>query len=204
MVESGDGYSARSRSRYSQKITAAGQPDWIGDRDHQSETCDDTGPNVIVQVVTRPATEQDIDALDRIHQGVTAQGFRPLDHVVDGSYSTPDSIHHSAERWDITLLGPVRDVPKAAERPGLTKKDFRIDWQASTLTCPNGVTSPPWKPTLGDGRSDWGWWPTPVRWAVRTVTVLCSRKAPIGTRPPGRCRQVLHGDGKPTVLLQGN
>ncbi|MCG7207358.1 transposase [Streptomyces arenae] len=63
--------------RYSQKITAAGQRDWIGYRDHQTETCDDTGPNVIVQVVTQPATEQDIDALERIYQGVTTQGFRP-------------------------------------------------------------------------------------------------------------------------------
>ncbi|MFF2929117.1 hypothetical protein [Streptomyces mirabilis] len=87
------------------------------------------GPNVIVQVLTRPAPQQDIDALD-------------------GGYVTPDSIHHAALTWGIPLLGPVRDDPQAAQRPGFTKEDFHIDWDNPTLTCPNGITSPPWKPTL--------------------------------------------------------
>ncbi|MFD5703695.1 IS1182 family transposase [Streptomyces lasiicapitis] len=138
-------------ARYSHKITAAGKRDWIGYRDHQTETCDDTGPNVIVQVVTRPAPEQDIDALDRIHQGLATQGFHLVEHVVDGGYSTPDSIHHAAEQWGITLFGPVRDDPLASQRPGFSKEDFQVDWQARTLTCPNGVTSPPWKPAFSDG-----------------------------------------------------
>ncbi|MFC8393599.1 hypothetical protein [Streptomyces sp. NPDC057238] len=42
-------------ARYSQKITAAGQRDWTGCRDHQTETCDETSPDVIVQAVTRQA-----------------------------------------------------------------------------------------------------------------------------------------------------
>ncbi|MGW3106335.1 transposase [Streptomyces sp. NPDC001100] len=54
-------------------------------------------------------------------------------------------------RWDIPLLGPVRADPQAAQRPGFTKGDFDIDWAARTLACPHGITSPPWKPTLGDG-----------------------------------------------------
>ncbi|MGW6833863.1 transposase [Streptomyces sp. NPDC054949] len=138
-------------ARYSQKVTAAGQRDWIGYRDHQTETCDETSPNVIVQVTTRPAPEQDIDAVDLIHQGLTAQGFQPTEHVVDSGYISPDSIHHAARQRGIPLFGPVRDDPQAGKRPGFAKQDFRIDWQARTLTCPNGVTSPPWKPTLGDG-----------------------------------------------------
>ena len=43
--------------------------EWVGYKDHQSETCDDSGPNVIVHVVTRPAPDQDIDAVDEIHAG---------------------------------------------------------------------------------------------------------------------------------------
>ncbi|MEV6946826.1 hypothetical protein AB0N07_33640 [Streptomyces sp. NPDC051172] len=46
-------------ARYSQKVTAAGQRDWIGYRGHGTETCDETSPNAIVQVVTRPAPQQD-------------------------------------------------------------------------------------------------------------------------------------------------
>ncbi|MEU3620744.1 transposase [Streptomyces sp. NPDC006872] len=47
-------------ARYNQKVTAAGQRDWIGYRDHQTETCDETSPTVTVQVVTRPAPQQNI------------------------------------------------------------------------------------------------------------------------------------------------
>ena len=140
-------------ARYSQKVTAAGQRDWIGCRDHQTETCDETSPNVIVQVLTRPAPpqqqqQQDSDALDDIHHQLARQGFQPLEHVVDGGYVTPDTIHHVALTW-APLLGPVRDDPQAAQRPGSTKGDFHINWENRTLTCPNGITSPPWKPTLG-------------------------------------------------------
>ncbi|MEV6949493.1 transposase [Streptomyces sp. NPDC051172] len=49
------------------------------------------------------------------------------------------------------MLGPVRVDPQGAQRPGFTREDLYIDWQARTLTCPHGITSPPWKPTLGDG-----------------------------------------------------
>ncbi|GHB93052.1 hypothetical protein GCM10010306_105000 [Streptomyces umbrinus] len=43
-----------AEAHYSQKLTASGKKEWIGYRDHQSETCGD-GPHVIVQVTTRPA-----------------------------------------------------------------------------------------------------------------------------------------------------
>ncbi|WP_428846960.1 transposase [Nocardia terpenica] len=46
--------------------------------------------------------------------------------------------------------GPRR--PRAGEHPGFAKEDFLIDWQARTVTCPQGVTSPPWKPTVTDQR----------------------------------------------------
>ncbi|MBG0822845.1 IS1182 family transposase [Planomonospora sp. ID91781] len=136
-----------AEARYCQK---AGKAEWIGYRDHQSEICDAGGPNVIVHVATRPAPEQDIDALDAIHAALSAQGLTPAEHVVDTGYITPDVIHHAAVRWGISLLGPVRSDPRA--RPGFAKQDFHIDWRAHTLTCPRGVTSPPWKPTFDDGR----------------------------------------------------
>ncbi|WP_406326603.1 transposase [Streptomyces sp. NBC_00203] len=138
-------------ARYSQKLTAAGQKSWIGYRDHQTETCGETGPNVIVQVVTQPAPEQDIAVLDDIHQGLVRQGFTDLEHFVDGGYVTPESIDRSARTHGFTLTGPVRPDPRAREHPGFTKADFTPDWEARTLTCPRGVTSHPWKPTLGDG-----------------------------------------------------
>ncbi|MEU6511070.1 IS1182 family transposase [Streptomyces sp. NPDC046942] len=174
-------------ARYSQKVTAAGQRDWIGYRDHQTETCGEAGPNVIVQVVTRPAPQQDIDALDDIHKQLTHQGFQPTEHVVDGGYVTPDSIHQAAVKWDIPLLGPVRDDPQAAQRPGFTKGDFHIDWDTRTATCPNGITSPPWKSTLGDGHP--------------RLSVLFPRKACRDCNDRLKCTGNVDGKGRHILLL---
>jgi transposase len=137
-------------ARYSRKLTAAGTKHWIGYRDHQSEICTESGPNVIVQVMTRPAPEQDIDALEAIHQSLARQQFTDLEHFVDAGYVTPESIDQAARAHGITLTGPVRADPRAQDHPGFTKADFIPDWQARTLTCPRGITSHPWKPTLGD------------------------------------------------------
>jgi hypothetical protein len=139
-----------AEAHYSQKLTASGKKEWIGYRDHQSETCGD-GPHVIVQVTTRPAPEQDIDALEQIHQDLVRQGFTDLEHFVDTGYITPESIDQAARTHGVVLTGPVRADPRAREHPGFTKADFTPNWQARTLTCPRGVTSHPWKATQGDG-----------------------------------------------------
>ncbi|MFE2972882.1 transposase [Streptomyces sp. NPDC059340] len=101
-------------ARYSQKVTAAGQRDWTGYRDHQTETCDETSPNVIVQVVTRPAPQQDIDALDDIHHQLTRQGFQPLEHVVDGGYVE--------DRRQL----PPGDLREAVDHPGRPRTGRRF------------------------------------------------------------------------------
>lgn len=95
------------QARYCQKLTAAGQKSWIGYRDHQTETCEGVGANVIVHVVTTPAPEQDIDAVDRIHNGLGAVGLRPFEHFVDAGYTTPAAIHAAAEMHGIDLVGPA-------------------------------------------------------------------------------------------------
>ncbi|MDT0449228.1 hypothetical protein [Streptomyces hesseae] len=77
----------------------AGKEDWIGYRDHQTETCGDSGANIIVHVATRPAPEQDIDALDQIHEGIVGQGFHPSERLVDSGYVSPDVIHYAQQRW---------------------------------------------------------------------------------------------------------
>ncbi|MEU5190162.1 hypothetical protein AB0G83_23915 [Streptomyces klenkii] len=108
--------------RYSQKLTAAGKKDWIGYRDHQTETCDGSGPNVIVQVLTQPAPEQDIDALDAIHQGLARQGFTGLEHFVDAEYVTPESIDQAARTHGFVLTGPVRADPRRVSIPASRRR----------------------------------------------------------------------------------
>lgn len=33
----------------------------------------------------------------------------------------------------------------------MSTPQFSIDWASRTITCPNGIDSPPWKPTSSDG-----------------------------------------------------
>jgi transposase len=139
-----------AQARFSHK---AGKVAWVGYKDHQTEICDGAGPNVIVHVVTTPAPEQDGGVLGRIHADLAARRLAPAEHLVDAGYLTPEAIDRAAGTYGITMVGPVRLDPRAGEHPGYTKEDFHVDWQARTVTCPQGVTSPPWHPTTGDGRS---------------------------------------------------
>jgi hypothetical protein len=136
-------------ARFSRRL---GRAEWTGYRVHQTETCDSTGPNVLVHVLTTPAPEQDVDAIDLIHAGLSAQNLLPVEHLVDGGYSTPATIHRAATAHSVSLVGPVREDLHAAQRPGFAKEDFTVDWDQHTLTCPRGNTSPPWKPARSDGQ----------------------------------------------------
>ncbi|MFE5587830.1 transposase [Kitasatospora sp. NPDC056531] len=124
----------------------------MGCKDHQTETCDDGLPNVIVHVATTPAPGQDIDALEPIHTDLTARDLAPAERLVDGGYVTPATVHRARTEHGIDLVGPVRVAPASRSRPGFNKEDFQPNWTERTLTCPNGATSPPWKPTLADGQ----------------------------------------------------
>ncbi|MFE1520925.1 transposase [[Kitasatospora] papulosa] len=138
-----------AESRYCQKLTTSSRKEWCGYRDHLTETCGEE-PHVIVQVATRPAPEQDIDALLQIHQRLVRQGFADLEHFVDAGYITPESIDQAACLHNVVLTGPVRADPRAREHPGFAKADFTPDWDARTLTCPRNVTTHPWKVTRDD------------------------------------------------------
>ncbi|MEU3464426.1 hypothetical protein ABZ721_31275 [Streptomyces sp. NPDC006733] len=130
--------------RYGQKVTSADQREGIGYRDHQTERCAGTNPDAFVQVIIRSAPQEDIDALDDIHQPLTRQGVRPVEPVPDSGCASLHSIHHEAFTREIPLLGPGHADPHAAKRPDFTTVDFRIERGARTRTGPNGITSPPW------------------------------------------------------------
>ncbi|MGW9209721.1 transposase [Embleya sp. NPDC055664] len=135
-------------ARFSHK---PGKAEWVGYKDHQTETCDAGLSNVIVHVATTPAPEQDVDALERIHADLAARDLAPVDHMVDGGYTTPTTIHRARTEYGVDLVGPVRLAPTSRAHPGFDKEDFHPNWDAKTPTCPNGGTSPPWHPTLADG-----------------------------------------------------
>jgi hypothetical protein len=99
-----------AEARFSHK---PGKIEWIGYKDHQTETCDNDRPRVIVHVVTTPAPQQDIDVLGRIHDDLAHQSLEPNEHLLDSGTSHQKS---SAMRQ--------RDTP-------------------SPLSAPSGWTRPP-------------------------------------------------------------
>ncbi|TDB80736.1 IS1182 family transposase [Micromonospora sp. KC721] len=137
------------QARFSHK---PGKVEWVGYKAHQTETCDEQRPNVIVHVVTTPAPHQDVGAVDTIHSALAGQRMAPAEHFLDSGYVTPETVHQASTTHGITIVGPVRQDPRAVERPGFAKEDFHIDWRAETATCPRGTVSPRWKPTTADGK----------------------------------------------------
>ncbi|WP_405104127.1 hypothetical protein [Micromonospora sp. NBC_01412] len=73
------------------------------------------------------------------------------EHLLDSGYVTPETVHRASMAHGITIIGPVRQGPRAVERPGFAKEDFHVDWRAETVTCPQGTVSPRWKPMVADG-----------------------------------------------------
>ncbi|MEU0870641.1 MULTISPECIES: hypothetical protein [Nocardia] len=87
-------------------------------------------------MLTTTAPEQDVHALDPIHTALADQKLLPGEHLVDAGYITPQVIHHPATEHAVTVIGPVREDPRASEHPGFTKEDFVIDRQARTRHLP--------------------------------------------------------------------
>ncbi|PKV82810.1 IS1182 family transposase [Streptomyces sp. TLI_146] len=124
-----------------------GKAAWVGYKDHQTETCDSDGPNVIVHVTTQTAPEQDISTLEPIHRALAERDLLPAQHLVDAGYVSPAAIPQAAVDHGVMPLGPVRPGSPRLRHPGFDKQDFHIDWDQHTATCPRGVTSPPWNDT---------------------------------------------------------
>lgn len=184
-----------------------GKAAWIGYKDHQTETCDDAGPNVIVHVATQTAPEQDISVLESIHRALAERDLLPTEHLVDAGYATPAAILRASTDYAVTLLGPVRPGSPRLRRPGFDKQDFRIDWDQHTATCPRGVTSPPWNDTQIDGQKDHSvLFPGPPAGPARTGSRAPATPAAVGAicfLCPARCRRSRIGPAPNRKLLPG-
>ncbi|MFF8923414.1 transposase [Streptomyces albidoflavus] len=149
LVEYGDRHSARCRGPL---CPPAGQ----GGLDRLQRSSDGNlrtdGPNVIVHVTTQTAPEQDISTLESIHRALAERDLLPAEHLVDAGYVSLATILRAAVGYGVILLGPVRPGSPCLRRPGFDKRDFHIDWDQHTATCPRGVTSPPWNDTQIDGQ----------------------------------------------------
>jgi transposase len=119
---------------------------WIGYKAHLTETCDDDAPHLITHVETTLATEADSTVIEPIHQALEDKGWLPAQHLVDNGYGSGTAFHRSQTVYGVDLFGPARpDVSWQAETEGAFDLTwFQIDFDARTVTCPQGQLSTYW------------------------------------------------------------
>ena len=133
-------------ARYSLKRGRA----WVGYKTHLTETCDEDTPHLIVDVRTTPATTPDDAVTGAIHDDLAARDLLPAEHLVDAGYTAAEHLVSGRDDHAVDLIGPVAASAgwQARAANGFDLSQFAIDWEAQTVTCPQGKPSRPWETRL--------------------------------------------------------
>ena len=152
---------------------------WLGYKLHVTETCDDapactcrpaaagipdrghdkgcahlTAPNLVTHVATTDATVTDNQMTSVTHQDLTARNLAPGQHYLDSGYLSAALVVSALTTWGIALIGPLLADTSAQARAGAgyARADFTADYDAQTVTCPQGKTSASWSPCTQHGK----------------------------------------------------
>jgi len=130
-----------TEARYSSKHDII----WTGYKVHLSETCDEGMPRLITNVLTTPATTQDVACTEQIQESLTKRNLSPSRHLVDAGYVDSELLVESLEKYNIELFGPTHYNPSWQTREGgFDTTKFQIDWENKQATCPEGKPSQYW------------------------------------------------------------
>ena len=141
---------------------------WCGYKLHVSESCDaeaphhpvdaadpvpDAPPNLITNVATTDASVPDVAMTEPIHHDLARRDLLPDEHYVDSGYPSADLLVSSLTDFGVRLVTPLLadTSPQARAGEGFDRSGFTIDWQASTVTCPQGTASASWTPAAQRG-----------------------------------------------------
>jgi transposase len=129
-------------ARYSAKHTT----EWIGYKAHFTETCEDDQVHLITQVETTSAVVQDVTMAPKIHTALSDKGLLPRQHLMDAGYVTADLLVEAKRDFAVEVCGPVKkDVRwQANSGQGFGLSEFKVDWEAKSVTCPRGQKSSVW------------------------------------------------------------
>ena len=119
---------------------------WTGYKVHLTETCDADVPHLITHVETTPGTQQDCEVTADIHADLAEVDLLPSEHYVDEGYTDAPLLVESQQKYHLDLLGPVarNGSWQAVANQGFDQSQFRVDWDAQTVTCPQGKESRSW------------------------------------------------------------
>jgi transposase len=144
---------------------------WLGYKLHITEACDDRPPcdcggkcrkgcraaafpNLITDVATTPATVTDNAMTSVIDDHLAARELVPARHYLDSGYLSAEILVDELRRLGIALVGPLLadTSPQARAGNGYARPDFAIDYDAETVTCPQGKASVSWSPCAQHGK----------------------------------------------------
>jgi transposase len=120
---------------------------WTGYAAHLTETCDEDTPNLITDVQTTPSTTGDIEMTNTIHKSLAEKDLLPSEHIVDTGYVAAEPLVSSRTNYSIDLLGPAPPDSnwQARTGQGFDISCFAVDWDAQTVTCPQGQVNRSWR-----------------------------------------------------------
>jgi transposase len=130
------------QARYAKKRTTL----WVGYKVHFTQTCDEQAPQLITHVETALAPIPDERALAAIHASLAAKELLPDSHLVDAGYVDAAKLVQSRVDYGVDLVGPTLKNYWYQAETGYDLTHFSIDWEAETVTCPQGQTSTSWTP----------------------------------------------------------
>jgi transposase len=138
LIVSPDDIEARNRTKRA--------TNWTGYAVHLTETCGPEELHLITAVETTPATTTDGLTLATIHQDLAAKDLLPEEHLLDAGYMSVDNLLDARRDHGVDLIGPVGGGGNWQDKAGqgFGVHCFRIDWQAQTVTCPQGRQSQSW------------------------------------------------------------
>ncbi len=129
---------------------------WTGYKVHITETCDKDTPHVITHVETTIAPQPDVKTTETIHKALSEKGLLPSEHMVDGGYVNSELQVNSQAEHQVELVGRVKeDIHwQTKDEHAYSIDTFDIDWEAKTVTCPQGQTTKYWKPAKDANGND--------------------------------------------------
>ncbi|MBO0780352.1 MAG: IS1182 family transposase [Ktedonobacteraceae bacterium] len=117
---------------------------WTGYKVHVTQTCDEDAPQLITHVETTPATTSDESIVSAIHAGLSGKELLPDQHLVESGYVTAANLVESQSSYYVDLVGPTLKTHWYQAETGHDLTHFSIDWEAETVTCPQGHVSSSW------------------------------------------------------------
>ena len=126
---------------------------WVGYKVHFTQTCDEDAPQLITHVKTTQAPISDEGVVSAIHADLAEKELLPDQHLVDAGYVTATNLEKTQSCYGVDLVGPTLKTHWYQAETGYDLTHFFIDWEAETVTCPQGRISSSWTPVQDAGKA---------------------------------------------------